>query len=128
MKFEEFQYLCSLVDVGLRNALFGKEVSADRGHLLENIIYLELQRRNYRIWIGKTDHLEVDFVVRDKNGYTQYIQVSYSVKDPIILTRELAPFDKIPDYNERLLITMDYENDSHNGVKQVNAIDWLLNK
>ncbi|GHV61040.1 hypothetical protein FACS1894195_0930 [Bacteroidia bacterium] len=115
-----------LVDLGLRNALLGKEVSADRGHLLENIIYLELQRRNYQIWIGKTDHLEVDFVVRDKNGYTQYIQVSYSVKDPITLTRELAPFDKIPDYNERLLITMDYENDSHNGVKQVNAIDWLL--
>ncbi|GHT09402.1 hypothetical protein FACS189415_6250 [Bacteroidia bacterium] len=96
--------------------------------MLENIIYLELQRRNYQIWIGKTDNLEVDFVVRDKNGYTQYIQVSYSVKDPITLTRELAPFDKIPDYNERLLITMDYENDSHNGVKQVNAIDWLLNK
>jgi predicted AAA+ superfamily ATPase len=117
-----------LVDLGLRNALLGKEVSADRGHLLENIIYLELQRRNYQIWIGKTDNLEVDFVVRDKNGFTKYIQVSYTVKDKTTLDRELAPFDKIPDYNERLLITMDYENDSHNGVKQVNAIDWLLNR
>ncbi|MDR2510926.1 MAG: ATP-binding protein [Bacteroidales bacterium] len=117
-----------LVDLGLRNALLGKEVSTDRGRLLENVIYLELQRRNYQIWIGKTDNLEVDFVVRDKNGYTKYIQVSYTVKDKITLDRELAPFDKIPDYNERLLITMDYENGSHNGVKQVNAIDWILNK
>ncbi|MDR2473084.1 MAG: ATP-binding protein [Tannerella sp.] len=117
-----------LVDLGLRNALLGKEVSADRGHLLENIIFLELQRRNYQIWIGKTNNLEVDFVVRDKNGFTKYIQVSYTVKDKTILDRELAPFDKIPDYNERILITMDYENDSHNGVKQINAIDWLLNR
>jgi predicted AAA+ superfamily ATPase len=117
-----------LVDLGLRNALLGKEISADRGHLLENIIYLELRRRNYQIWIGKTGNLEVDFVVRDKNGYTQYIQVSYTVKDEGTLARELAPFDKIPDYNERFLITMDYETGSHNGVKQINAIDWLLNR
>ncbi|GHU86942.1 ATPase [Bacteroidia bacterium] len=127
------QYLATqekyyLVDLGLRNALLGKEVSADRGHLLENIIYLELQRRNYQIWIGKADNLEVDFIVRNKEGFTKYIQVSYTVKDKITLDRELAPFDRIPDYNERLLITMDYENDSHNGVKQLNAIDWLLNK
>ena len=116
-----------LVDLGLRNALLGKESASDRGHLLENIIYLELQRRNYQVWIGKTDNLEVDFVARDKNGYTQYIQVSYTVKDKTTLGRELAPFGKIPDYNERLLITMDYETDSHNGVKQINAIDWILN-
>jgi predicted AAA+ superfamily ATPase len=116
-----------LVDLGLRNALLGKESANDRGHLLENIIYLELQRRNYQIWIGKMNNFEVDFVVRDKNGYTQYIQVSYTVKDKTTLDRELAPFDKIPDYNERLLITMDYETGSHNGVKQINAIDWLLN-
>jgi predicted AAA+ superfamily ATPase len=116
-----------LVDLGLRYALLGKELKADVGHLLENIVFLELQRRNSQIWIGKTDNLEVDFVVRDKNGYTQYIQVAYSVKEQKTLERELAPFDKIPDFNERLLITMDYETGSHNGVKQVNVIDWLLN-
>jgi len=116
-----------LVDLGLRYALLGKEFTADAGHLLENIIFLELQRRNSQIWIGKTDNLEVDFVVRDKNGYTKYIQVAYTVKEQKTLERELAPFDKIPDFNERLLITMDYETGSHNGVKQVNAIDWLLN-
>lgn len=115
-----------LVDLGLRNALLGKELVADAGHLLENVIYLELRRRNYQIWIGKTDNLEVDFVVRDKDGYTQYIQVAYTVKERTTLERELSPFDRIPDYNERLLITMDYETGNHNGVKQINAIDWIL--
>ena len=116
-----------LVDLGLRYALLGKELSSDMGHLLENVIFLELQRRNSQIWIGKTGNLEVDFVVRDKNGYTKYIQVAYTVKEQKTLERELAPFDKIPDFNERLLITMDYETGSHNGVKQINVIDWLLN-
>lgn len=116
-----------LVDLGLRYALLGKELAADAGHLLENVIYLELLRRNYQIWIGKTDNLEVDFVVRNKDGYTQYIQVAYTVKEKTTLERELAPFNKIPDFNERLLITMDYETGNHNGVKQINAIDWLLN-
>ncbi|PID93533.1 MAG: hypothetical protein CSA95_07620 [Bacteroidetes bacterium] len=115
-----------LVDLGLRYALLGKELTADVGHLLENVIYLELLRRNYQIWIGKTDNLEVDFVVKDKNGYTKYIQVAYTVKEPKTLERELAPFNRIPDFNERLLITMDYETGNHNGVKQINAVDWLL--
>ena len=117
-----------LVDLGLRHALLGKELASDAGHLLENVIFLELQRQNYQVWIGKADRLEVDFVVRDKDGYTKYIQVAQTVKNPDTLARELAPFGKIPDHNERLLITMDYETGSHNGVKQVNAIDWLLNK
>ncbi len=115
-----------LVDLGLRYALLGKELTADVGHLLENVIYLELLRRNYQIWIGKADNLEVDFVVRNKDGYTKYIQVAYTVKDKKTLERELAPFNKIPDFNERLLITMDYETGNHNGVKQINTIDWLL--
>ncbi len=115
-----------LVDLGLRYALLGKELTADVGHLLENVIYLELLRRNYQIWIGKTDNLEVDFVVRNKDGYTQYIQVAYTVTEKKTLERELAPFNKIPDFNERILITMDYERGNHNGVKQINAIDWLL--
>lgn len=116
-----------LVDLGLRYALLGKELTADAGHLLENVVYLELLRRNYQIWIGKTDNLEVDFVVRSKEGYTQYIQVAYTVKDKQTLERELAPFNKIADFNERLLITLDYDIGDHNGVKQINAIDWLLN-
>ncbi|MDD2963665.1 MAG: ATP-binding protein [Bacteroidales bacterium] len=115
-----------LVDLGLRYALLGKELTSDAGHLLENVIFLELLRRNYQVWIGKTDNLEVDFVVRNKEGYTQYIQVAYTVKEQKTLERELAPFKKIPDFNERLIITMDFETGNHNGVKQINAIDWLL--
>lgn len=115
-----------LVDLGLRFALLGKELTSDAGHLLENVIFLELLRRNYQIWIGKTDNLEVDFVVRNKEGFTQYIQVAFTVKEQKTLERELSPFNKIPDFNERILITLDYETGSHNGVKQINAIDWLL--
>ncbi|MBS1739013.1 MAG: ATP-binding protein [Bacteroidetes bacterium] len=117
-----------LVDLGFRNALLGKELATDAGHLLENIIYLELKRRNNQVWIGKTNNLEVDFVVRNNNGYTQYIQVAQTVQNQITLSRELAPFDAIPDHNEKILITMDYQSGTHNGVKQINAIDWLLNK
>lgn len=117
-----------LVDLGLRYSLLGKELSTDTGHLLENVIFLELQRRDEQVWVGKADHLEVDFVARGKDGYTKYIQVAWTVKEQKTLDRELAPFAKIPDYNERWLITMDYENGSHNGVKQINAIDWLLSR
>lgn len=117
-----------LVDLGLRYSLLGKELSTDAGHLLENVIFLELKRRDEQVWVGKADHLEVDFVTRGKDGYTKYIQVAWTVKEQKTLDRELAPFAKIPDYNERWLITMDYENGSHNGVKQINAIDWLLSR
>ena len=115
-----------LVDLGFRYALLGKELAADAGYLLENIIYLELLRRNYQVWIGKTDDLEVDFVVRDQEGYTKYIQVAYTVKNKKTLERELTPFYKIPDFNERLLITLDLDSGNYNGVKKLNAIDWLL--
>jgi predicted AAA+ superfamily ATPase len=114
-----------LVDLGLRYALLGKELSTDAGHLLENVIFLELKRREEQVWIGKADNLEVDFVARGKDGYTKYIQVALTVKEQKTLDRELAPFAKIPDYNERWLITMDYDKGSHNGVKQINAVDWL---
>jgi len=117
-----------LVDPGLRNALFGMELTIDAGQLLENVVYLELLRRDYAVWIGKIDNREVDFVVRGKDGYTKYIQVSQTVMDPITLARELAPFDHIDDHNEKILLTMDWQTGSHNGVKQINVIDWLLNE
>ncbi|MBX7203587.1 MAG: ATP-binding protein [Bacteroidia bacterium] len=107
-----------LVDLGFRNALLGKELPSDAGHLLENIIYLELKRRNNQVWIGKTKNLEVDFVVRDNEGFTQYIQVSQTVNNITTLERELAPFDTIADHHEKMLITMDYDTGTHNGVKK----------
>jgi len=115
-----------LVDTGLRHALLGKELGADGGHLLENVVYLELLRRDNAVWIGKVDNREVDFVVRDKDGYTSYIQVAQTVADPQTLERELAPFDKTGDHNEKLLLTMDWQTGSHRGVKQKNVLDWLM--
>jgi predicted AAA+ superfamily ATPase len=114
-----------LVDLGFRNALLGKELASDAGHLLENIIYLELKRRNNQVWIGKSNNLEVDFVVRNNEGLTQYIQVSQTVQDAKTLERELAPFNSIADHHEKLLITMDYDTGTYNGIKKINAIDWL---
>ena len=115
-----------LVDLGFRNALLGKELQSDAGHLLENVIYLELKRRNYQIWIGKTNNLEVDFVVRTNEGFTQYIQVSQTVQNPDTLARELAPLNSISDHHEKLLITMDFDTGTYNGIKKINAIDWLM--
>jgi predicted AAA+ superfamily ATPase len=117
-----------LVDTGLRNALLGKNLSSDTGYLLENVIYLELLRRGNQIWIGKVDNIEVDFTTRNKDGYTVYYQVAQTVQDPETLARELMPFDKIPDHNDKILLTMDYETGSRNGVKQINILDWLLEK
>ena len=114
------------VDLGFRNLLLGKEVGQDAGHLLENIIYLELRRQGNEIWVGKIGEREVDFVARDNKGYLTYYQVAYTVRDEAVLERELTPFDKIPDHNPKILITLDPEEVSRRGVRQINAINWLL--
>ena len=114
------------VDLGFRNLLLGKEVGQDAGHLLENVIYLELRRRGNEIWVGKIGEREVDFVARDNEGYLTYYQVAYTVRDETVLERELTPFDKIPDHNPKILITLDPEEVSRCGVRQINAINWLL--
>ncbi len=116
-----------LVDLGFRTAMLGKKLTNDAGHLLENIIYLELIRRNYQVWIGKVNNVEVDFIVRNNEGSTQYIQVSQTVQDKTTLARELAPLQNISDHYEKLLITMDYDTGFYNGIKKINAIDWLTN-
>lgn len=116
-----------LVDLGFRNALLGKELASDAGHLLENVIYLELKRRNNQVWIGKTNNLEVDFVVRNNDGYTQYIQVAQTVHNETTLERELASLNNIADHHEKLLITMDHDTGTYNGIKKINAVDWLTN-
>lgn len=115
-----------VVDLGFRNLLLGKEVGQDAGHLLENVIYLELRRRGNEIWVGKIGEREVDFVARDNEGYLTYYQVTYTVRDETVLERELTPFDKIPDHNPKILITLDPEEVSRRGVRQINAINWLL--
>ena len=114
-----------VVDIGLRYYLLGTK-KVDIGHILENIIYLELLRRGYEIYIGKVGSTEVDFIAINDEGI-EYYQVALTVHDEKTLERELYPLNSISDHNPKYLLTLD--NDpitSHNGIKQINAIDWLL--
>ena len=113
-----------IADTGLRYFLLGSKY-VDMGHILENIVYLELLRRGYKVFIGRTGQLEIDFVA-EKNGETEYYQVAQTVMPKDTLDRELEPLYKIKDHNAKYLITMDnVPNVSHNGIKQIYALDWL---
>lgn len=116
-----------LVDIGLRRMLLGSK-AIDAGRVLENIVFLELLRRKKKVYIGKVDDLEADFVAVDQNEITYY-QVAATVRDETTLSRELASLQKIKDQYPKYIITLD--NDpiiNHNGIKQIYAIDWLLDK
>lgn len=112
-------------DLGLRKYLLG-EVK-DLGSILENIIFLELKRRNYEIFIGKNGNNEVDFVVKNNDGL-KYIQVALSVRDEDTLKRELNSLETINDNYPKYIITLDYDTANYNGIKQINAIDFLLGR
>ena len=124
LKTQEKYYLS---DLGLRTYLLGKNYNRDLGHILENIIFLELKRKGYRIYIGKNDSNEVDFVVETNDEYI-YIQVALSVREEQTLRRELKPLETIPDYYKKYLITLDYDTNNYNGIKQISAIDFLLGR
>lgn len=116
-----------LSDVGLRYYLLGSK-NMDEGRILENIVYLELLRRGYEIYVGKNDDSEVDFVAINEKG-EEYYQVSYTVKEEKTLERELKPLDNIDDHNPKYLLTADFTPyKSYNGIKQINVFDWLLEK
>ncbi|MCL2883044.1 MAG: ATP-binding protein [Coriobacteriia bacterium] len=114
-------------DLGLRRTLLGSK-QADAGHILENVVFLELLRRGYDVSIGKVGDREVDFVAVGEDG-EEYFQVASTVisADGATLERELAPLLAIRDHNPKHLLTMDLTPlTSHNGIRQVNALDWLL--
>ena len=117
-----------IVDTGLRNLLLSG-ASADLGHQLENIVYLELLRRGNKISIGKLAEKEVDFVTTNADGICYY-QVSATVLDENTLARELAPLRKISDNHPKFLLTLDdiMPNVNHDGIRQINVLDWLLGK
>ena len=124
------QYLKTLekyyvVDIGLRYMLLGSR-QMDAGHILENVIYLELLRRGYRVYVGKMDSLEVDFVAQNSKG-TQYYQVALSVRDERTLERELRPLMAIRDHYPKMILTLDDDPEmQYDGIRRVNARDWLL--
>lgn len=116
-----------IADIGLRNVINGTK-GGDLGHILENVIYLELARRGYEIYVGKVGDAEIDFITL-KQGQKCYYQISLSVRDEATLKRELAPLNLLTDSFPKYLITLD--NDPvvyHNGIKQVYALNWLLGK
>lgn len=126
------QYLKTLekyyvVDIGMRYMLLGSR-AADVGHMLENVIYLELLRRGYEVYVGKVGELEVDFVVMEQKRITYY-QVAATVREEQTLARELAPLQKISDHYPKLILTLDDDPEAdYEGIRRINALDWLMGR
>ena len=121
-------YKYYIVDQGLRSYLLGKKADSDMGHILENIVYLELLRRGYKVYVGKVDDLEIDFVASNRDGI-KYFQVALSVRDEKVLERELKSLQKTGDYYPKYIITLDMDLEAdYDGITKINVIDWLLNK
>ena len=114
-----------LADTGLKNTIVGYNLD-NYGHTIENVVYLELLRRGYKVYVGKCDNKEIDFVCVKKEE-TKYFQVTESLADTKTLERELAPFYNVNDFFEKTIITMDttYATNA-NGIKIVNLVDFLL--
>ena len=114
-----------IVDIGLRNMLLGYR-DVDRGHILENVVYFELLRRDYRVSIGKVGEREVDFLA-EKPDNKMYVQVSESVAGEETRERELAPLRDISDNYEKIVLSMDRSFiNSYDGIRVKNIIDFLL--
>ena len=114
------------VDVGFVSALLGRESNVNRGHLLENLVFLELLRRYKTVNIGKAGEKEVDFVATDNQGYTHYYQVTLTMREESTRKRELSAFDSIRDHNPKFVISLDPEDPVYNGVVCKNVVKWLL--
>jgi predicted AAA+ superfamily ATPase len=116
-----------LADIAFRRIKLGKQFGHESGHLLENAVYLELRRRNKRVYVGKMRDKEVDFITEDWNGYIHYYQVAWTTTNSETLTRELAPLEAIKDSYPKYLITMDNDfNPVYNGIRKIFAPDWFL--
>lgn len=124
------QYLKTLekyyvVDIGMRYMLLGSR-STDIGHILENVVYLELLRRGYQVYVGKVDEFEVDFVAMESKRII-YFQVAATVRDESTLRRELAPLEKINDHYQKFILTLDDDPEAdYNGIRRINVLDWFM--
>ena len=124
------EYLKSLekyyiVDIGMRYMLLGFKMM-DTEHILENVMYLELLKRGYDVYVGKIDNYEVDFVAQNHKG-TIYYQVALTVRDEKTLQRELRPLQAIRDHYPKVILTMDEDPEiQYDGIRRINARDWLL--
>lgn len=121
-----------LVDMGIRNMLMNDNIK-DTGHILENVVYLELLRRGYKVYVGKIDYKnkdrvvenkEIDFVTETSNGL-EYYQVTDTINDPKTLERELASLKLIKDNYPKYILTRDYGSKDYDGIRQLNVLEWL---
>jgi len=115
-----------IVDLGLKNITATNKYEADLGRKLENIVYLELLRRGGKVYVGKHNDREIDFVVQKANNEREYYQVAFTVNDEKTFNREISAFDRIKDNYPKFLLTLDYDITSINGIQKLNVIDWLL--
>lgn len=115
-----------LVDTGLLNILAGKERITDRGHILENIVYLELLRRGNKIWTGTARNTEVDFVCKTPIGEIEYYQVAWQMTAESTVEREFVALEKINDNYPKYLLTTDSFTQNRSGVRHLNVFNWLL--
>ncbi len=115
-----------LVDAGLLNILAGKERTTDRGHILENTVYLELLRRGNKIWTGTTRNNEVDFVCKTTTGEIEYYQVAWQMSGESTVEREFGALEKINDNYPKFLLTTDSFTQSRSGIRHLNVFNWLL--
>lgn len=116
-----------LVDMGFLNVLVGKERTTERGHILENIVYLELLRRGNKIWTGTTRNNEVDFVCKTKTGEIEYYQVAWQMTSDKTIEREFSSLEKIKDNYPKFLLTTDNFTQNRSGIIHLNVFNWLIN-
>lgn len=115
-----------VVDLGLRNITATNKYDTDLGHKLENVVYFELLRRGGKVYVGKHNDKEIDFVVQKPNNEREYYQVAYTVNDEKTFNREISSFKNIKDNYPKYLLTLDFDNTSIDGIRKLNVIDWLL--
>lgn len=116
------KYYCA--DHGLREALFGKNIQ-NIDQVLENIVCLELLRRNYKVYVGKKGDLEIDFIA-EKQGKKIYIQVAYLLANEETIKRELSVYNSVKDSYPKYVVSMDDLDFSQNGIIHKNIKDFLL--
>lgn len=115
-----------LVDLGLKNVMLTNTYDSDLGHKLENVVYFELIRRGGRVYAGKINDKEIDFVVQKDKNERAYYQVAYTVSDEKTFEREISSLKSIKDNHPKYLLTLDFDNTGIDGIQKVNIIDWLL--
>ena len=115
-----------VVDLGLKNITATNKHEADLGRKFENIVYFELFRRGGKVYLGKHNDREIDFVVQKANNEREYYQVAYTVNDEKTFDREISAFSRIKDNYPKFLLTLDYDNTNIKGIQKINVIDWLL--